>query len=57
MSIYGFLRLGAAPIAMLGWVVYQLTFKRKTFREIKNDFYAALFMVGVYLLLIYWITT
>lgn len=55
MSIYGFLRLGAAPLAMLGWVVYQLTFKKKTFSEIKGDFYAALFMVGVFLLLIYWI--
>lgn len=52
-----FLRLGAAPLAILGWIVYQLFFKKKNFQEIKGDFYAALFMVGVYLLLIYWLTT
>ena len=57
MGIYGFLRLGAAPVAMLGWVAYQLTFKKKRFSEIKGDFYAAVFMVGVFLLLIYWITS
>jgi hypothetical protein len=56
MSFYGFLRLGAAPLAISGWIVYQLLFKKKKFQEIKQDFCATLFMVGIYVLLIYWIT-
>ena len=55
MSLYGFLRLGVVPIAMLGWVAYQLFIKKKSFSEFQGDFLAALFMVVVYVLLIYWL--
>jgi hypothetical protein len=46
MSFYGFLRLGAAPVAMFAWVLYQLFFKRRRFQEMKGDFYAAVFYGG-----------
>jgi hypothetical protein len=57
MSFYGFLRLGVVPVAMTGWILYQLFIKKKNFREFQGDFLAALFMVVVYSLLIYWLTT
>jgi uncharacterized membrane protein YjjB (DUF3815 family) len=57
MSFYGFLRLGVVPVAMMGWVLYQLFIKKKSFQEFQGDFLAALFMVVVYSLLIYWLTT
>lgn len=57
MSFYGFLRLGVVPLAMIGWVLYQLFAKKKEFKEIQGDFFAVLFMVVVYSALLYWITT
>jgi hypothetical protein len=57
MNLYGFLRFGVIPIAIIGWVLYQFIIKKKKFEDFKGDFFAALFMVGVYLLLIYWIVS
>jgi hypothetical protein len=55
MGFYGFLRLGVVPIAIALWVFHQLVIKRRPFSEFKSDVYAALFFIGVYLLLIYWL--
>jgi hypothetical protein len=56
MGIYGFLRLGVVPLALIGWTGYQFFIKKKKFQEFKGDLYATLFLVSVYLLLIYWVT-
>jgi len=56
MGIYGFLKLGAAPLAMAILILCQLFIKKKKFAEIKGDFFAALFFVGINLLIFYWIT-
>jgi hypothetical protein len=55
MSFYGFLRLAIVPLAITGWVIYQLFVMKKRFEDFEGDFYIALFVVGVYVALIYWI--
>ncbi len=57
MGLYGLLRFGVVPLAVGCWVLYQLFINEKKFKDIKGDFFAALFLIGVYLLLIYWITS
>ena len=47
---YFLLRYGIIPIALFGWLGYQIIAKKKRLSEIKGDLFAALFLAGVYLL-------
>lgn len=53
MQWYFFIRYGLIPVALFSWLGYQLVVKKKSFQDIKNDFYAALFLAGVYLFFFY----
>jgi uncharacterized membrane protein len=42
-------------IALVGWVVYQLAFRKKRFSEISNDILAIVFFAAVWIGLCYWL--
>ena len=46
---YFLLRYGIIPIALFGWLGYQIFNKKKRFSEIQGDLFAAVFLAGVYL--------
>jgi len=35
--LYGFIRFGAVPFALIGWIFYQIFKKKKTFAELQPD--------------------
>lgn len=55
MGIYFFLRYGIVLFAFIGWIVYQLKFKRKPWIEIQGDVIAIVFFLLIASGIYYWI--
>jgi len=47
--IYFYLRVLVVPIAILGWLGYQTFIKKKTWKEIKQDVFATVFVIAVWI--------
>ena len=53
MSLYFFLRYGLVSILLIGWVFYQALIKKITWADLKDDMFAVLFFVAVWIGLAY----
>ena len=42
-------------IALIGWIIYQLAFKRKKFMDISHDVMAIAFFIAVWFGIYYWL--
>jgi len=51
--IYFFLRFFAIPIALVGWLIYQLIAKQKKWSDIRHDAVVILIFCGIWILLAY----
>lgn len=54
--IYIFLRVAAVPLFLVGYLLFQLLVKKKTFADIQTDILYVLFFSVVYLGLYYFVT-
>lgn len=50
---YFLLRYGTVPLALIGWIGFQMVLKKKSFRELKRDIFATIFLAVVYLMFFY----
>ncbi len=57
MSLFFFLRFILINFLLVGWLFYQLLYKRKKWREIKDDAMAVLFFVCVWTGIAYFFTS
>lgn len=44
-----------AIICFVGWIIWQLVYKKKAFEEIKKDVFAILFFAAVWFGIYYWL--
>jgi len=49
--MYFFLRTIATPLAMIGWILFQLLIKKKKFSEIEGDVRVIAFFLVVWLVI------
>jgi hypothetical protein len=55
MSIYAFFEFLPVPIAFIGWIVYQLVFKKKEWKDIRSDASVIGMFLAISGLLYYWL--
>jgi len=46
--LYSFLRMLAIPIAIIGWLFFQIFIKKKHWKEVKGDVGVITFIIAVY---------
>ena len=52
---YFFLRYALAPIAMIGWIFYQIIFKEKKWKEVRKDAFVIFVFILFWLAIFYWL--
>jgi hypothetical protein len=45
-----YLRILGIPVAIIGWLVFQLIVRKRTWKEIQGDAQAAAFMIAVWII-------
>ena len=53
MSVYFFIRFGLLSVLLVGWVVYQMVFKKKQLADLQADILMVCCFVGVWVALSY----
>ncbi|HTE13164.1 MAG TPA: hypothetical protein VK645_19430 [Chitinophagaceae bacterium] len=51
--IYGLIRFGLIPLALVSWIFYQLFKKKKPFREMQADIMMVIILVAVWVFIYY----
>jgi hypothetical protein len=57
MSIYIFVRFGLILIALFGWILFQLIWKKKRVRELKLELMTVIIVTCVYASIYYWVVS
>ena len=51
--IYGLIRFGMVPLALVGWLFYQLFKKKKTLSEMQPEILTALVFIAIWIFIFY----
>ena len=54
--IYGLIRFGMVPLALVGWLFYQLFKKKKTIAEMQPDILTVVIFIAIWIFIYYQFT-